>query len=303
MEPPVVEPPVVEPPSVPSIYTKPIVSDIPDEVDPSTIPLITAPDILETVPSIYTKPIVSSIPDEGDKITIPLITPSTPLTVPKVIGLPSPDEDFPPTVKKGIVEVTPVDPNVTIPEEVGPKKGGGGDLPEEFDEYLKPDPVSDPVIKPIIEPTLRDEIVKVVDSQPVVESVPAVSPTVVETKSEVLPTLRDEIVKVVESLPEPTPEPVTPEPVIKSTPEPVYEPVYEPTFGGGGGGGKGNIDYYDIAEYYKGGKVTPNKLMGPDPAGPDDGFAALKSGEFVLNEKTAKEIGYEVLKRLNARNR
>jgi hypothetical protein len=73
--------------------------------------------------------------------------------------------------------------------------------------------------------------------------------------------------------------------------------------GGGGGGGKGNIDYYDVAEYNKGGKVTPDRLMGPDPAGPDDGFAALKSGEFVLNEKAAKEIGYEVLKRLNARNR
>ena len=72
--------------------------------------------------------------------------------------------------------------------------------------------------------------------------------------------------------------------------------------GGGGGGGIWDDDWSSMA-YAKGGKVTPNRLMGPDPAGPDDGYAALKSGEFVLNEKTAKEIGYEVLKRLNARNR
>ena len=53
--------------------------------------------------------------------------------------------------------------------------------------------------------------------------------------------------------------------------------------------------------YAHGGKVTKNRLIGPDPKGPDEGFGALKSGEFVLNEKSSKEIGYEVLRRLNAR--
>jgi hypothetical protein len=44
-------------------------------------------------------------------------------------------------------------------------------------------------------------------------------------------------------------------------------------------------------------------LHGPDPVGPDEGFGALKSGEFVLTEKAAKEIGYELLRRLNRENK
>lgn len=59
-------------------------------------------------------------------------------------------------------------------------------------------------------------------------------------------------------------------------------------------------DYANFAAAYaKGGKVTPDRLAGPNPAGPDDGFAALKNGEFVLNKDAAKAIGYELLDRLN----
>lgn len=124
---PVVPDPVYPDPvdPLPSIYTKPIVSDIPDDIDPDEIPLIPAPDILETIPSIYTKEIKSSIPDEIDPSTIPLIIPDFPLDLPEIPEVPD---------RTGIVEMYPGD--TVIPEVVGPKKGGGGDLPEEFDKYL-----------------------------------------------------------------------------------------------------------------------------------------------------------------------
>lgn len=73
-------------------------------------------------------------------------------------------------------------------------------------------------------------------------------------------------------------------------------------FGGGGGGGGGKfVDDYSggVMAFAKGGKVTPNRLAGPNPPGPDDGFAALKNGEFVLNKEAAEAIGYELLNRLN----
>lgn len=71
-------------------------------------------------------------------------------------------------------------------------------------------------------------------------------------------------------------------------------------FGGGGGGGKYLDDISGGAmAFAKGGKVTPNRLGGPNPPGPDDGFAALKNGEFVLNKDAAEAIGYELLNRLN----
>ena len=127
IEPPVVTPPVVTPPTVETpltILSKPIVSDIPDEVDPSTIPLITAPDILETIPSIYTKPIVSDIPDEVDT-NIPLIIPETPLELPDfTVDTPKTDKSF------------FDDPDFV---DVGPSRGlmkNQEELPEEFDKYL-----------------------------------------------------------------------------------------------------------------------------------------------------------------------
>lgn len=199
VEPPVVEPPVVEPPV---IVEPPVVQ--PPVVEP---PVVEPPEVEPPyVPSIYTKPIVSSIPDGIDPSTIPLIN-APPLELPEIPEVPD---------KKGIVEIYPGD--TVIPEPVGPNRAGGGDLPEDFDKYL----------------------IEIANS-----------------------------------------------------------------FGGGTGGGGKYFDDQSMATMAmaKGGKVTRDKLMGPDPAGPDDGFATLKSGEFVLNEKTAKEIGYEVLKRLNDRNK
>ena len=124
--PPVVEPPVVEPTvETPlTILSKPIVSDIPDEISPTQIPLIPAPDILETIPSIYTKPIVSDIPDAVDT-NIPLFTPTTPLELPD-FTVETPKED------KSFFD----DPDFV---EYGPSRGlqkNPEDLPEEFDKYL-----------------------------------------------------------------------------------------------------------------------------------------------------------------------
>lgn len=116
--------------TIPTIYTKPIVSDIKDdEVKPADIPLITAPDILETVPTIYTDPIITTIPDEVvDPAQIPLIIPETPLGLPDfTVETPKEDKSF-----YG-------DPDFV---EVGPSRGlikNQEELPEEFDKYLVTD--------------------------------------------------------------------------------------------------------------------------------------------------------------------
>jgi len=66
-------------------------------------------------------------------------------------------------------------------------------------------------------------------------------------------------------------------------------------FGGGFGGGDGGD-----GGYYKGGKVTMNRLRGPNPMGPDDGYAGLKNGEFVINAKSVGKYGIELMNAINA---
>lgn len=41
-------------------------------------------------------------------------------------------------------------------------------------------------------------------------------------------------------------------------------------------------------------------LGGPDPEGPDDGYAALKDGEFVINDKAVKKYGIELMQAINS---
>ena len=41
-------------------------------------------------------------------------------------------------------------------------------------------------------------------------------------------------------------------------------------------------------------------LLGPDPEGPDDGYAALKDGEFVINDKAVKKYGIELMNAINS---
>lgn len=67
--------------------------------------------------------------------------------------------------------------------------------------------------------------------------------------------------------------------------------------GGGPGGGSGGEG--DGGGFSSGGLVTRNRLSGPDPDGPDDGYAALNAGEGVLTAKAMKYYGPAFLARLN----
>lgn len=83
--------------------------------------------------------------------------------------------------------------------------------------------------------------------------------------------------------------------------------------GGGGGnrdGGIGGSNPGDTGRggggahvgggYAKGGHVSMMNLQGPDPAGPDDGYAALKDGEYVINDKAVKKYGIELMEAINS---
>jgi len=59
--------------------------------------------------------------------------------------------------------------------------------------------------------------------------------------------------------------------------------------GGGVGGG-----------WYKGGKVTMDRLQGPNPMGPDDGYGGLKDGEYVINANSVGKYGIELMNAINA---
>jgi hypothetical protein len=50
----------------------------------------------------------------------------------------------------------------------------------------------------------------------------------------------------------------------------------------------------------KGGKVTKSRLKGPDPKGPDEGYGALLSGEYVIKKSAVKKYGAGLLDMINA---
>lgn len=50
----------------------------------------------------------------------------------------------------------------------------------------------------------------------------------------------------------------------------------------------------------KGGQVSMQHLQGPNPAGPDEGYGALKSGEFVINDKAVSKYGIEIMNAINS---
>lgn len=79
--------------------------------------------------------------------------------------------------------------------------------------------------------------------------------------------------------------------------------------GGGGGGGMGGASNANPgdpgrggggAHLAKGGYVSMQHLLGPNPEGPDDGYAALKDGEFVINDKAVKKYGIELMQAINS---
>ena len=49
----------------------------------------------------------------------------------------------------------------------------------------------------------------------------------------------------------------------------------------------------------KGGIITRNKLVGPDPKGPDNGFASIETGEGVLTRKALAHYGPGIVNKLN----
>jgi len=83
--------------------------------------------------------------------------------------------------------------------------------------------------------------------------------------------------------------------------------------GGGGGGDGGGVatggnngdasnggDRGTRGGFAKGGYVSMQRLQGPNPEGPDDGYAALKDGEFVINDKAVKKYGIELMNAINS---
>jgi hypothetical protein len=50
----------------------------------------------------------------------------------------------------------------------------------------------------------------------------------------------------------------------------------------------------------QGGHVSMQHLQGPDPDGPDDGYGALKMGEYVINDKAVKKYGIELMNAINS---
>jgi hypothetical protein len=55
-----------------------------------------------------------------------------------------------------------------------------------------------------------------------------------------------------------------------------------------------------MSGFAKGGYVSMQHLGGPNPKGPDDGYAALKDGEFVINNKAVKKYGIELMNLINS---
>lgn len=60
--------------------------------------------------------------------------------------------------------------------------------------------------------------------------------------------------------------------------------------GGGIGAGEGLAT---------GGKVSKRHLAGPNPTGPDDGYAALNLGEYVIKQSSVDKYGTEIFDRIN----
>jgi len=69
--------------------------------------------------------------------------------------------------------------------------------------------------------------------------------------------------------------------------------------GGGFGGNDGSGEGFG-GIYSRGGYVNKKHLKGPNPMGPDDGYGALKDGEFVMNPKSVGKYGIELMNAINA---
>jgi hypothetical protein len=70
--------------------------------------------------------------------------------------------------------------------------------------------------------------------------------------------------------------------------------------GGGGLGGAYSGGSSDPALNYKGGLITNQKIKGPNPPGPDDGYSGLDIGEYVIKKSAVKKYGANIFEQINA---
>ena len=49
-----------------------------------------------------------------------------------------------------------------------------------------------------------------------------------------------------------------------------------------------------------GGMINKSRMVGPDPMGPDNGFASIQDGEFVMNRKATQKYGIELMNAINS---
>ena len=70
--------------------------------------------------------------------------------------------------------------------------------------------------------------------------------------------------------------------------------------GGGARDASGGGDRGTRGGFAQGGYVSMQNLGGLDPMGPDDGYAALKDGEYVINDKAVKKYGIELMNAINS---
>lgn len=68
---------------------------------------------------------------------------------------------------------------------------------------------------------------------------------------------------------------------------------------GGESGGWGSRDAGGGS--WKGGLVTANKLSGPNPDTPDDGYGALQKGEYVIKKDAVQKYGKGLLAEINSK--
>jgi hypothetical protein len=70
--------------------------------------------------------------------------------------------------------------------------------------------------------------------------------------------------------------------------------------GGGARDASGGGDRGTRAGFAYGGYVSMQDLQGPNPEGPDDGYAALKDGEYVINDQAVNQYGIELMNLINS---
>ena len=70
--------------------------------------------------------------------------------------------------------------------------------------------------------------------------------------------------------------------------------------GGNNGDASGGGDRGTRGGFAQGGYVSMQNLQGPNPDGPDDGYGALKDGEYVINDQAVKKYGIELMNAINS---